>query len=103
MSTVLVSSRHSGVDQGKDSVYVGRPSPWGNPFPVGSAGAGVAVKQYVAWLRAGASPAATWVRANIGQLRGKVLVCWCGEWRCGQAPSALACHAVVLWRLANRG
>jgi hypothetical protein len=32
-------------------------------------------------------------------LRGKVLGCWCGEWRPGEPE--IACHAVVLAKLAD--
>jgi len=77
-------------------VYIGRPSPWGNPF---SHKAGTlaehraatreeAVSKYEAWLLA--QPAL--VERAKRELRGKVLACWC---------SPLACHGDVLARLAN--
>ena len=69
------------------AVYVGRPSPWGNPFMIGRDGSRAQViERYRAWLaeRARTDPK---FRASLEVLRGKDLVCWC-------AP--LACHADVL-------
>jgi hypothetical protein len=75
-------------------VYVGRnpkwlpPSKWGNPFVVGKHGArGECVKLYEGWLLENEE-----LMAALGELRGKVLGCWC-------APQS--CHGDVLVRLAN--
>jgi hypothetical protein len=71
-------------------VYVGRPSKWGNPFRIGPDGTREEViAKYEAWLLARPD-----LMAALGELRGKVLACWC-------AP--LPCHADVLARLADRG
>lgn len=70
------------------SVYVGRPSPWGNPFVIGPDGdRDRVIARYREYLLA--SPA---LLARLGELRGKDLICWC---------SPQACHADVLIELAN--
>ena len=73
----------------KDSVYIGRPSKWGNPFVVGRDGSRIEViRKYEAWIREQGV-----LMACLGELRGKDLVCWC-------AP--LKCHGDVLMELANQ-
>jgi hypothetical protein len=77
-------------------VYVGRPSPWGNPFShlpgtlaqFRVATRAAAIRSYRRWLRTQPQ-----LLAALPTLRGKVLGCWC-------APQA--CHAEVLARLAER-
>jgi hypothetical protein len=72
-----------------NSVYVGRPSKWGNPFRIGVHGdRSTVIERYRAWLLANPSLR----RAVRRELAGKDLVCWC-------AP--LACHADVLMEVAN--
>jgi len=71
-----------------DAVYVGRPSKWGNPHPVGAgphASRADVIRLYTQWVAH---------RHNeiIHELRGKDLVCWC-------APKP--CHADVLLAIAN--
>lgn len=90
------------------AVYVGRPSRWGNPFPVGIvtrslANGGVAQVGYTApeavrlfRLYAEQKPG-SWLEP----LRGRDLACWCPL----VAPNPwqrVACHADVLLELANR-
>lgn len=70
-------------------VYVGRPSKWGNPYTIGPDGdRAEVIAKYERWLMTQPE-----LLATIGELRGKVLGCWC-------APQA--CHADVLVRLANQ-
>lgn len=70
------------------AVYIGRPSPFGNPFAIGRDGDRDAVMgKYVAWL--GNQPAL--IDRARRELAGKDLVCWC-------APAA--CHGHVLRDLA---
>ena len=69
-------------------VYIGRPSKWGNPFVIGRDGDREAViRKYIAWI---------WdqpeLMADLPELQGKILGCWC-------APKA--CHGDVLARLAE--
>ena len=79
----------------KAAVYVGRPTPWGNPFshlaaagtfPVDSREKAIAC--YILWLEAQPDLIAL-VRKH---LRGKHLVCWCTPARC---------HAETLMAVAN--
>jgi hypothetical protein len=73
-----------------NSVYIGRPSIWGNPFVIGKDGTrDQVIKKYEAWLVQQRD-----LMERLHELRGKDLVCWC-------APCA--CHGDVLMRLANDG
>lgn len=90
------NKRHGNAPAG--SVYIGRPSKWGNPFShlPGTLAAhrvesrAAAVAAYEQWLRE--QPDLT--RDAALELRGRDLVCWC-------APAA--CHGDVLIRVANEG
>lgn len=69
-------------------VYIGRGSKWGNPFVIGKDGTREQViAQYETHIRR-----QTKLLAEIGELRGKTLGCWC-------APKA--CHGDVLLELCN--
>jgi len=71
------------------SVYIGRPSKFGNPFVIGKDGTRAEViKKYEAWLLS--QPKL--VKAAKTELKGKNLLCWC---------SPQACHGDVLLRVAN--
>ena len=83
-----VYNKHTGAPKG--AVYVGRPTRWGNPWPMSDESKrGEVCDKYetYATLRAQAEP--EW----IAPLKDKDLVCWC-------AP--LRCHADTLLRLANK-
>ena len=70
-------------------VYVGRPSPFGNPFVIGRDGdRETVIRKYRAWLVA--QPAL--VERVRRELANKVLGCWC-------APAP--CHGDVLAAVAN--
>jgi hypothetical protein len=70
-------------------VYIGRPGKWGNPFKIGRHGTrDEVIDRHRAWLLANPS-----LLADIGELRGKTLGCYC-------RPS-LRCHGDVLAELAN--
>jgi len=76
------------VPTGVASVYIGRPSKWGNPFPLyGEQFRDEVIAQYEQYLLN--SPE---LLAQLGELKGQDLVCWC-------APKA--CHGDILLRLAN--
>ena len=85
------------------AVYVGRGSPWGNPWSVAGArragfqGTDAELSAMcVAFFRrgeAGGLPALNGMGARIPSLRGKTLACWCRL----DHP----CHADVLLDLAN--
>lgn len=69
----------------EDYVYIGRPSKWGNPFVLrGDDERGDTILRYKHWLSA---PEQDALRAQIDELRGKTLVCFCKP-----AP----CHGDVL-------
>lgn len=76
-------------------IYIGRPSPWGNPFThkngtiakykVGSRDE--AVKAYKEWILTQPE-----LLARLPELKGKVLGCWC---------KPQACHGDILLEMAN--
>ncbi len=98
-----------------NTVYVGRPTKWGNPFvhPI----PGEAVNAFRSlmtdtWMEVRIGPDAfqfatnshrdclhwwfpSMLRESLGELAGKDLACWC--------PLDRPCHADVLLELANRG
>lgn len=84
--------RTAGWTSPPGSVYVGRPTRWGNPWRVGqTVSAAEAVRRYRAMFEA-MDPVTR--RALLAPLRGRSLQCWCAL----EAP----CHADVLLELANR-
>ena len=71
-----------------NATYIGRPSPWGNPFVIGRDGTRAEViEKYETWLLRQPH-----LMAQLDRLRGRHLVCWCAPFRC---------HGDVLLRLAN--
>lgn len=108
--------REKGWKKPKDAVYVGRPTKWGNPFAPkiipgwATASREYAVEDFTRWLAApdvlwrntsGGFPdressiaAATRIREDIHELRGKDLMCYC--------HTSQPCHADVLLDLANQ-
>jgi hypothetical protein len=83
----VLNKRKHGEPEG--SVYIGRPSKWGNPFMIGPDGNRAEVlRRFRAYMDE--HPALR--EAAKRELRGKDLVCWC-------AP--LACHGDILMQEAN--
>lgn len=89
-----------------NTIYVGRPGPWGNPFVVGEHGtAAECVDMYRALLAGFVcvssrnAPAQKEVHAHVVKhletLKGKNLACFCSL--------AKPCHADILLALANGG
>lgn len=86
-----------------NTVYVGRPTKWGNPLDVnlvvGRTLADVMqfYREYITEAIRNYNPSCTqqYRGLNIKELRGKDLACWC--------PLDRPCHADVLLELANRG
>lgn len=69
-------------------VYIGRPSIWGNPFRIGPDGnRAEVIAKYEAWIKTQPE-----LMARLGELKGKVLGCYCHP---------LPCHGDVLARLAD--
>jgi hypothetical protein len=84
-------SRRKGWRKPPNTVYVGRPGRFGNPFSVEEHGRAAAIALYEAWiLEPAQAPLLAEARAT---LRGRNLGCWCRP--------GLPCHADVLLRLVN--
>jgi hypothetical protein len=81
-----------------NTIYVGRPSKFGNPFRVEDFDSvNDCVQAYRDWLL----PSNNWIALNalrihfyLKDLRGKDLACWC--------PLDQPCHADILLELANQ-
>lgn len=88
-----------------DTIYVGRPTGFGNPFIIGKDGTAKRCVELYRYLLSGllcvscAAPVKEqervmeYVENHIDELAGKDLACWC---RAGQP-----CHADVLLEIAN--
>jgi hypothetical protein len=63
------------------AIYIGRPSPYGNPYVVGVHGLrGECIGMFVTWIR---KPEQSWlVEIAKRELRGKDLICWCAPRPC---------------------
>jgi hypothetical protein len=71
--TLVVNKRKSPCD-----VYIGRGSPWGNPFVIGIHGTrDEVIDRYAAWIRT--QPA---LMRALPLLKDKVLGCYCKPARC---------------------
>lgn len=83
----VLNKRKAGIPAG--AAYIGRPSPFGNPFEIGRDGTRDEVcEKFEAYI---AERPDLQARAKT-QLRGKDLVCWCAPARC---------HGDTLLRIAN--
>lgn len=72
----------------KGTVFVGRPSKWGNPFKISRDGNRIEViRKYKEWLLGNEE-----LMEQLGELRGKDLYCFC---------SPLPCHADILLEKSN--
>lgn len=87
MSTRVVNI-HGGTFVRYD-VFIGRPGKWGNPFVIGQHGdRQLVIEKFRAWIATQPQ-----LLADLHELRGKILGCYC-------APKA--CHGDVLAELADR-
>jgi hypothetical protein len=99
MSISNVKGRRHPLLQGE--AYVGRRSgkwgsggewgspKWGNPFVVGRDGdRDECCEKYATWFLEQSD-----LLADLGELRGRILLCWCAPQRC---------HAEILEELANK-
>ena len=77
--------RIKGWKMPRNTIYVGRPSQWGNPFPVKQYGRLVAIKMYKHWLIKSVMV--------LEDLQGMNLCCWC--------KLSEPCHGDILLKLAN--
>lgn len=76
-------------DAPEGSVYIGRGSPWGNPFKIGpNADRAAVISAHRTWLLKNPELVA---RVKV-ELRGKNLICFC---------KPAACHGDTLLEIAN--
>jgi len=90
--------RTSGWNSPKNTVYVGRPTKWGNPHSVcekNYKGYQMAVALFIASLRAvnRRKENAAYIEMAKKELKGRNLMCWC--------PLDMPCHGDVLLEIAN--
>lgn len=87
-------------------VYIGRAvprkgfkaSPWANPFKIGPDGDREQVMAlYRQWVETSDDQRAQWIREHVGELRGRVLGCWCKE-----PGRDVPCHGDILVEMADR-
>lgn len=70
-------------------IYIGRPSKWGNPYVIGKDGSrSEVIDKYRDYILSNQK-----LMADLHELKGKVLGCWC---------SPKPCHGDVLTDLANK-
>lgn len=73
-----------------NTVYVGRPTKWGNPFTIEMCGRELAISNYRARIEG-----LLLIKAiDLAEIRGKDLACFC--------PLDQPCHADVLLEIANQ-
>lgn len=86
--------RTKGWRKPENTVYVGRPTRWGNPYRVEELGRHEAMVRYRKLFETQAKGKPTEFPApDLSELRGKDLACWC---RLDEE-----CHADILLELAN--
>ncbi len=86
------------------TVYVGRPTKWGNPYKLGDRPLGGTIcfipifqpsgEKVLAAYREYMSKCAWLIEEHGHEIRGKDLACWC--------PVGSPCHADILLELANQ-
>lgn len=103
---VRVTWRHAGGKKPAKTVYVGRPSKWGNPFRIGqplnehfpnAQGTIRDAAHAVALFEQHTGPSGMYELNRdrlVRELRGRDLACYC--------PEGQPCHADVLLRRANQ-
>lgn len=96
--------RTKGWKMPENTIYVGRPTKWGNPFVVGKPGGAYTAKvqdQRHAWqlYRSVAIDNEKLIAAAREELRGKNLACFCPK--PSQPYESDCCHAAVLLEIAN--
>jgi len=82
--------RTKGWKMPPNTVYVGRPTKWGNPFT----GKDAVLKYQYAYIRTLLFLSESTMKRITKELRGKDLACWC--------PLDKPCHADILLEIANK-
>jgi hypothetical protein len=95
MKTRVVHCRRESYD-----IYIGRPSKWGNPFKLTKTDdRATIIEKYREWIMQQQH-----LLADIHELRGKKLGCWCSPQLChGDVLAQLADQMVRLTRRSNTG
>lgn len=76
--TRIANIREVGWPRNPNEVFIGRPSPWGNPFIIGKHGdRDTVIQMYRDYLAANPS-----LLAQLPTLAGKTLYCFCAPQRC---------------------
>lgn len=89
MAKRIQRKRVKGWKMPENAVYVGRPTKWGNPYPLeGRIDSWATRMTAVEMFREKVAP-----HLDLSELRGKDLACWC-------RPDQ-ACHADVLLEMIN--
>ena len=90
-------TRAKGFKMPENTIYVGRPGKWGNPFKVGEIFTrGAALMHFENIFKSDESifdigyPSISEIKK---ELKGKNLACWC--------PVGIPCHADILLKIAN--
>lgn len=84
----VLNARNLKGDKPNNSVYVGRPSKWGNPWSISKTNSREKViKMYREYIQTQKH-----LLDCLNELKGKDLICWC-------EPEA--CHADILLELVN--
>lgn len=90
----LQQKRTKGWRKPAGAVVISRPSKWGNPFRIDADHDRPAVvRMFREWILSD-DPAAVRMRNDLGELRGKDLLCFC--------PVPGPCHGDILLELANQ-
>ena len=84
---VNISTLDDGWLSDPSYVYIGRPSPWGNPAKITAHSRQQCISMFEDYARSSA-----FIQQNIGSLSGKLLVCYC---------KPLPCHGDILVKLFN--
>ena len=93
---IIQRKRAKGWKMPEGTVFVGRPTKWGNPFPVSSTMSPQdTVRRYRNYIHA----SIRYGGISLEELRGRDLSCWCGDWT--QGDPEIDCHAMVLLEMAN--
>jgi uncharacterized protein DUF4326 len=94
MPVRIQRSRKKGWSMPANAIYVGRPTRWGNPYPVEMFGRDEAIRRFrLLFDQHRQGKPTEFSLPRVEELRGKDLVCWC--------KLDEACHADVLLEIAN--
>lgn len=91
MAKRIQRKRTKGWRMPENTVYVGRPTIWGNPFSIDDLGLAGSIRIYSIYMYHKAQKDLR--NKARRELSGKDLACWC--------PENQVCHADVLLKIAN--